>query len=217
MPWPMVAGGRTSPQRLWPLCGSVMSMRRSEWAPGAWWLRDRVEGNIDIDLLLAHQIASAEAVNGRVSLGLTLLAGATEILTDHVVAATGFDVPLERIDCLEPTLRAPIAPEGPYARLSDNFETSVKGLFIVDLAAAPVSVRSSASCSVARTPRRRSRKPCGAATPVKSSTEFKAPSASRNCRCFSRIRHRNDGPSAVSEANRSGTGPPTRCQRRRRA
>ena len=71
-------------------------------------------------------------------LGLSGPAGATEILTDHVVAATGFDVALERIECLEPTLRAQIAREGPYARLSANFETSVNGLFIVGLPAAPV-------------------------------------------------------------------------------
>jgi thioredoxin reductase len=109
----------------------------NSWGPsGAWWLRDRVEGKID--LLLGHQIASAEVVDGRVRLRLTGPAGATEILTDHVVAATGFDVALERIDCLEPTLRAQIAREGPYARLSANFETSVKGLFIVGMAAAPV-------------------------------------------------------------------------------
>lgn len=109
----------------------------NSWGPsGAWWLRDRVEGKID--LLLGHQIASAQVVDGRVRLGLTGPAGATEILTDHVVAATGFDVALERIDCLEPTLRAQIAREGPYASLSADFETSVKGLFIVGLAAAPV-------------------------------------------------------------------------------
>ncbi len=109
----------------------------TSWGPaGAWWLRDRVEGKID--LLLGHQITSAEVVDGQVRLGLTGPAGATEILTDHVVAATGFDVALERIDCLEPTLRAQIAREGPYARLNAHFETSVKGLFIVGLAAAPV-------------------------------------------------------------------------------
>jgi hypothetical protein len=61
-----------------------------------------------------------------------------EILTDHVVAATGFDVALERIECLKPTLRAQIAREGPYSRLNANFETSVNGLFIVGLPAAPV-------------------------------------------------------------------------------
>jgi FAD-dependent urate hydroxylase len=109
----------------------------SSWGPaGAWWLRDRVDGKLE--LLLGHQIASAEVVDGQVRLGLTGPAGATDILTDHVVAATGFDVALERIDCLEPTLRAQIAREGPYARLSANFETSVNGLFIVGLAAAPV-------------------------------------------------------------------------------
>jgi thioredoxin reductase len=109
----------------------------NSWGPsGAWWLRDRVDGKLD--LLLGRQIASAEVVDGRVRLGLTGPAGATEILTDHVVAATGYDVALERIDCLEPTLRAQIAREGPYPLLSANFETSVKGLFIVGLAAAPV-------------------------------------------------------------------------------
>jgi FAD-dependent urate hydroxylase len=109
----------------------------NSWGPsGAWWLRDRVEGKID--LLLGHQIAAAEVVDGRVRLRLTGPAGATEILTDHVVAATGYDVSTERIDCLEPALRAQIVREGPYPRLSANFETSVKGLFIVGLAAAPV-------------------------------------------------------------------------------
>jgi len=109
----------------------------NSWGPSrARWLRDRVEGKID--LLLGHQIASAEVVDGRVRLGLSGPAGATEILTDHVVAATGFDVALERIDCLEPTLRAQIAREGPYARLNAHFETSVNGLFIVGLPAAPV-------------------------------------------------------------------------------
>ena len=107
------------------------------WGPaGAWWLRDRVEGKLD--LLSGHQIASAQVVDGQVRLGLTGPAGATEILTDHVVAATGFDVALERIECIEPTLRAQIAREGPYARLNAHFETSVNGLFIVGLPAAPV-------------------------------------------------------------------------------
>ena len=99
-------------------------------------MRDRVDGKLD--LLLGQQIASAEVVDGRVRLGLSGAAGGTEILTDHVVAATGFDVALDRIDCLEPTLRAQIAKEGPYAGLNAHFETSVNGLFIVGLPAAPV-------------------------------------------------------------------------------
>lgn len=114
----------------------------NSWGPsGAWWLRERVEGKIvegKIDVLFEHQIASAQAVDGQVRLGLTGPAGATEILTDHVIAATGFDVALDRIDCLEPTLRAQIEREGPYARLNAHFETSVNGLFIVGLPAAPV-------------------------------------------------------------------------------
>ena len=109
----------------------------TSWGPaGNWWLRDRFEGKIDV--LMEHQIASAEAVNGQVRLGLTGPAGATKILTDHVVAATGYDVALERIDILEPTLRAQIAKEGPYAWLNAHFETSVKGLFIIGLPSAPV-------------------------------------------------------------------------------
>ncbi|MCV7099765.1 NAD(P)-binding domain-containing protein [Mycobacterium palustre] len=109
----------------------------TSWGPsGAWWLRDRVEGKID--LLMGHQLASAQMVDGRVRLGLTGPAGDTEVVTDHVVAATGFDVALERLDCLDPALRSRIAREGPYARLTAHFETSVPGLFIVGLAAAPV-------------------------------------------------------------------------------
>jgi cation diffusion facilitator CzcD-associated flavoprotein CzcO len=109
----------------------------TSWGPsGAWWLRERVEGKIDV--LFEHQITSAEAVDGQVRLGLTGPAGATEILTDRVIAGTGFDVALDRIDCLDPTLRAQIEREGPYARLNAHFETTVNGLFIVGLPAAPV-------------------------------------------------------------------------------
>ena len=99
-------------------------------------MRERVEGKIDV--LFERKIISAEAVDGQVRLGLTGPAGATEILTDHVIAATGFDVALERIDCLDRALRAQIEREGPYARLNAHFETSVNGLFIVGLPAAPV-------------------------------------------------------------------------------
>src|SRR5271166_2703923 len=109
----------------------------TSWGPaGACWLRDRVEGKIE--LLLGHQLVSARVDDGRVRLGLTGPGGASEIVTDHVVAATGFDVALERMACLDPALRAQIAREGPYARLNAHFETSVPGLFIVGLPAAPV-------------------------------------------------------------------------------
>ncbi|OBG42604.1 hypothetical protein A5672_11420 [Mycobacterium alsense] len=109
----------------------------TSWGPaGAFWLRERVEDKID--LLLEHHIVSAQAVDEQVRLELTGPSGPTEILTDHIVAATGYDVGLDRIECLDPALRAQLTREGPHASLNSHFETSVKGLFIVGLPAAPV-------------------------------------------------------------------------------
>lgn len=107
------------------------------WGPsGAWWLRDRVEGKIDA--LLKHQIEAAHATDGRVQLNLRSPEGAREIVTDHVIAATGFRVSLDRIECLDEALKRTIVREDIYPALSAKFETSVPNLFIVGLASAPI-------------------------------------------------------------------------------
>jgi FAD-dependent urate hydroxylase len=131
------------------------------WGPtGAWWLKQRVEGCMEI--LVNHKVILAKQEQGRVRLevqgpgdlqtdGLkndgrkndgpkndALKTGALKtIWTDHVIAATGYKVDLDRIDCLAPELRQSIAREGAAPVLNSQFETSVPGLFMVGIASAP--------------------------------------------------------------------------------
>jgi thioredoxin reductase len=109
----------------------------NSWGPsGAWWLRERFEGKIEA--LLGHELQSAQELEGRVRITVKGPQGVREIVTDQLVAATGFLVALDRIDCLDDTLKKVIAREGPYPALNAHFETSVPDLFIVGFASAPV-------------------------------------------------------------------------------
>jgi len=136
------------------------------WGPtGAWWLKQRVEGRMEI--LINHKVVLAKQEQGRVHLEVqgpddlqhdvlksdTLKNGGPKtdgpkndglktdavktVWTDHVIAATGYKVDLERIDCLAPELRQSIAREGAAPVLNSQFETSVPGLFMVGIASAP--------------------------------------------------------------------------------
>lgn len=106
-------------------------------ASGAWWLRDRVDGTIEISL--STKVAAAEATPTGVRLHLIGPQGRSETHADHVIAATGYRVDIDQLQYLEPTLRADIAREtGGIPRLSSSFETSVAGLSMVGIASAPV-------------------------------------------------------------------------------
>jgi thioredoxin reductase len=106
------------------------------WGPaGAYWLRSRVEGRIEI--LLNHKVREAKAEQGRVRLAVQGPDGPRTIWTDHVIAATGYKVDLDRLDYLAPDLKQSMAREGGAPVLDSQFETSVPGLFIVGIASAP--------------------------------------------------------------------------------
>ena len=60
-----------------------------------------------------------------------------EVLTDHLIAATGFEINLDRLDYLDPALKKNIALEDYAPVLDASFETSVPGLFLVGPASAP--------------------------------------------------------------------------------
>jgi hypothetical protein len=55
---------------------------------------------------------------------------------DHVVAATGYKVSLERLPFIEPSLRGRIRHVDGAPLLRRNFESSVPGLFVCGLASA---------------------------------------------------------------------------------
>jgi FAD-dependent urate hydroxylase len=105
---------------------------------GAWWLRDRVNGHID--MWLDTEIESAASVDdGGIRLRVRQGGTSREVRTDHLIAATGFEVDVDRLAYLEPTLRVAIARESKgIPALSSNFESSIPGLFIVGIASSPV-------------------------------------------------------------------------------
>lgn len=104
---------------------------------GAWWLRGRLTDSIE--MLFQRRIEAATSAAGRVRISLTSKDSASEVLVDHVVAATGYQVDLNRFDFLDPALLEEIAREAPgIPALTSSLETSVSGLFMVGLVSAPV-------------------------------------------------------------------------------
>lgn len=103
-------------------------------APG-WFMRDRVDGRIPA--LLGRELLFAQTEGDRVALRVADAGGEQETLTcDHVISATGFKPELHRLPYLKPDLLARIAQVANTAVLSDQFETSVPGLYFTGPAAA---------------------------------------------------------------------------------
>lgn len=105
---------------------------------GAWWLRDRVQHRIDI--WVDACVTQASIVDGRVCLRVATQEGSTtELITDKVIAATGYRVNIDRLAYLDPALLRDLRQEANgVPALSAQFETSVPGLYIVGLTSAPV-------------------------------------------------------------------------------
>jgi len=102
---------------------------------GPWWMKDMVER--EVPLLLGRDIRSAAPSGGRLRIILDGADGTQEIMTDHLIAATGFKIDVGRLGFLGDTLRDRIGAVNGMPTLSANFESSVRGLYFVGLASAP--------------------------------------------------------------------------------
>jgi len=90
------------------------------------WLRDRVIGKA---LLHEGQTVSRLAtVDGKVD--ATLSGGAT-LRADHILLGTGYQVDLNRLPMIHPSLRAEILADNGIPRLDPCFQSSVPGLYFV--------------------------------------------------------------------------------------
>jgi cation diffusion facilitator CzcD-associated flavoprotein CzcO len=108
----------------------------NSWGPtGADWLRPRLEGKVEV--LTGVRVRKASAHDGRARITVEGPGGSKEIVADHVVAATGYKVDLDRMSVLSPQLKARIVREGPAPKLDAWFESSLPGLFMVGVASAP--------------------------------------------------------------------------------
>lgn len=96
----------------------------------AWWLRDRVSDKFPIRTNCS--LLAAEVRYGRLALRIREEGnGELEVLCDHVVAGTGFEVDIDRISFLDLSLRRAIARIDRSPRLDRCFQSSVAALHFV--------------------------------------------------------------------------------------
>jgi len=102
---------------------------------GGWFAKDKVVGQVP--LLLGHSTEGADVQNGKVHLHLRAQDGSKrEVVTEHVIAATGYKVDVNRLQFLSAELRSNIKTAGGSPVLSSTFESTVPGLYFVGVAAA---------------------------------------------------------------------------------
>src|SRR5258707_3464994 len=95
-----------------------------------WFTKQAVVGKVTLNT--GFNITEARVQNGRVSLRLTDNQGTQKtLITDHVIAATGYIVDLRRLTFIDSNLRSEVAAVVQTPVLSSNFESSVPGLYFV--------------------------------------------------------------------------------------
>ena len=114
---------------------SRLSLAKNVLGPlGGWWLEARVVGQFPVQE--GHRVLEIREDSGKAVLTLATADGRRSQLTvDHVVAATGYRVDLERITYLSTDVRARMRTVGGFPHLSPSFESSVPGLYVVGMAA----------------------------------------------------------------------------------
>jgi len=102
---------------------------------GGWFIRDKVIGKVPLHLGCRPQ--GAKIQNGKVYLSVRAAGGTEqEIVTEHIIAATGYKVNLDRLSFLNPELRSKVRLAGGAPVLSSTFESSIPGLYFAGVAAA---------------------------------------------------------------------------------
>ena len=101
---------------------------------GAWWLRDRVEGVLDV--LTSHHLKSAEPHGSGIRLHLDG-PKQTTIDADHVIAGTGFRVDMSRLTFLSEEIQAGLVTRSNCPLVNRAGESTIPGLYF---AGAPTMV-----------------------------------------------------------------------------
>lgn len=102
---------------------------------GGWFAKDKVVGRVPLSL--GYSTEQAVARNGKAVLQLRAQDGALrEITADHVIAATGYRVEMQRLPFLSAEILADLKTVAGSPVLSSTFESSVPGLYFAGVAAA---------------------------------------------------------------------------------
>jgi thioredoxin reductase len=101
----------------------------------AWFVREQVEGHVPY--ITESTVVSATVGDSRVRVLIRDVEGLTrEIFADHVIAATGYRVDLDRLTFLGERIRSTLRRAAGAPALSRKFESSLPGLYFVGTAAA---------------------------------------------------------------------------------
>ncbi len=102
---------------------------------GAWWLRERFAGRVQVTQ--GQRVTRVEVEGGgRVALSLRGGGRAGELAADHVMAATGYRMNVAALGFLGPELRAEVVSRAGGPWLDAGYGSSVPGLYFTGLPAA---------------------------------------------------------------------------------
>ena len=111
------------------------AVRRVLGPSGGWFAKDKVMGKVP--LLLGYTTQRAEVRDGRVRLSLRAADGTgREVVTEHVIAATGYKVDMDRLKFLSAEIRSSLKLVNGAPVLSSGFESSMPGLYFAGITAA---------------------------------------------------------------------------------
>ena len=113
----------------------IEAVRRTLGPSGGWFIRDKVIGKVPLHL--GCTAMSAAVYGDQVHLKLRAEDGSEqEIVTGHVIAATGYKVDLDRLKFLSGEIRSKVKTIHGAPVLSSSFESSIPGLYFAGVAAA---------------------------------------------------------------------------------
>ena len=121
--------------RLMPEKFRLDKVRRILGPAPCWFTKEHVIGKVGINL--GVRIAAANAYHNRITLRLSDDTGAERTLeADHLIAATGYRVDLQRLAFIDADLLSQIRSVDKAPALSANFESSIRDLYFVGITAA---------------------------------------------------------------------------------
>jgi FAD-dependent urate hydroxylase len=124
--WGCVAAGVPEAFRLLPESIRISKALRSFGPKGSWWLRDRVEGVVEV--LTGHQLRWAEPRGSGVRLHFDG-PKKSNIEADHVIAGTGFRIDISRLSFLSEEIRAGLVTRANCPLVNRAGESTVPGLY----------------------------------------------------------------------------------------
>ena len=103
---------------------------------GAWWLRSRVEHQVPLHC--GTKLIKARRVGNRAVLVVRKTEDGTEcdLVVDHIIAGTGYDVDVDRLRFLDRGIRSAVKRIEKAPKLNAGFESTVPGLYFIGPASA---------------------------------------------------------------------------------